>query len=594
MKRKAFAALCAVTVMAGAVCAAAPVTTKAAPAPLASYDFEDGFGDMTPGAKGETAAPSIATNDIKGGVAQIEFGANGAESYTTFPNPFVGKELSAATISAWVNIPETASFFEWDCLIGFNNADVVSDSTAAGAKLTLEARPYLCWNAGADDNWIDLKSPTLAYDGNLGKWQHYAVVLTPEGQTLYINGEAVTAPEAASGAGLDNASILTFLSAENTSAYLGLGSFWGSQGTLIDDVSFYDTALTADEIKEAAGIETVLAAQPEIGVPTPAPTPTPVEIVRVDLSTVTAAVPEGYSAYYKFEGNMKDEVSGQEGITVGLKYNAEEFVPTSYNTGVKGQAMVFDGLGGAKLPVGPKSKQYTISADWYINKSTQFSPVIFLGNLYENGIIRGEDSDAQWVSIAAQGNRENLADGPMVWSRNVPGEAAWNDCFLADNKSLEEGKWYNVTVVADKASATIYVDGTAIATGPIGDIVDDTTAIYLGVNAWDAPFNGMVDNLYIYDRCLTADEVASLAKESLVVEAGPAPTEEPEATPTPEPTKAPEVTKDAEATPIATPAASGDAKEDGSNTGLVVGIVVVVLLAAAAGAVVVMKKKQSK
>ena len=100
MKKKAFAALCAATVMAGAVSAAAPVTAEAAPAPLVSYDFEDGFGDMTPGAKGETAAPSIVTNDIKGGAAQVEFGANGAESYATFPNPFVGKELSAATISA--------------------------------------------------------------------------------------------------------------------------------------------------------------------------------------------------------------------------------------------------------------------------------------------------------------------------------------------------------------------------------------------------------------------------------------------------------------------------------------------------------------
>lgn len=589
MKKKAFAALCAATVMAGAVSAAAPVTAEAAPAPLVSYDFEDGFGDMTPGAKGETAAPSIVTNDIKGGAAQVEFGANGAESYATFPNPFVGKELSAATISAWVNIPDTASFFEWDCLIGFSNGDVVNDSAAPGARLTLEARPYLCWNAGADDNWIDLKSPTLAYDGNLGKWQHYAVVLTPEGQTLYVNGETVTAPESASGAGLDNASILSFLSAENTSAYLGLGSFWGSQGALMDDISFYDTALTAEEIKETAGIDTVLAAQPEIGVPTPAPTPTPVEIVRVDLSTVTAAVPEGYSAYYKFEGNMKDEVSGLEGITVGLKYNAKEFVPTSYNTGVKGQAMVFDGLGGAKLPVGPKSKQYTISANWYINKATQYSPVIFLGNLYENGILRGEDSDAQWISIAPLGHKEVLSDGPMVWSRNVPGEAAWNDCVQPDNKSLEEGKWYNVTVVADGASATIYVDGTAIVTGPVADIVDETTAIYLGVNAWDAPFNGMVDNLYIYDRCLNADEVASLAKESLVVEEGSAPTEEPTATPTPEPTKEP-----AETTPVVTPASSGDTKEDSSNTGLVVGIVVVVILVAAAGAVVVMKKKQSK
>ena len=205
MRRKVFATLCAATLFFGAVSVAAPQGVKAAPAPLASYDFEDGMGDMEPAANGETAAPSLATDEIKGGAIKLEFGANGAESYTTFANPYVGKELSAATITAWVNVPEDAGFWEWDCLFGF---------TDGVKKLTFQTRPYLCWNAGGEDaNFIDLKGP-LVFDNQKGRWVNYAVVITPEGQTLFINGEEVTTPEIGNGEGYNAADLLPFLSAE--------------------------------------------------------------------------------------------------------------------------------------------------------------------------------------------------------------------------------------------------------------------------------------------------------------------------------------------------------------------------------------------
>ena len=78
MRRKVFATLCAAAMLVSAVSVAAPQTVKAAPTPLASYDFEDGFGDMTAAANGDTAAPSLATDEVKGGTVKLEFGANGA------------------------------------------------------------------------------------------------------------------------------------------------------------------------------------------------------------------------------------------------------------------------------------------------------------------------------------------------------------------------------------------------------------------------------------------------------------------------------------------------------------------------------------
>ncbi len=590
MRRKVFATLCAATLFFGAVSVAAPQGVKAAPAPLASYDFEDGMGDMEPAANGETAAPSLATDEIKGGAIKLEFGANGAESYTTFANPYVGKELSAATITAWVNVPEDAGFWEWDCLFGF---------TDGVKKLTFQTRPYLCWNAGGEDaNFIDLKGP-LVFDNQKGRWVNYAVVITPEGQTLFINGEEVTTPEIGNGEGYNAADLLPFLSAETTKAYLGFGSFWGSQGALLDDITFYDAVLTADEIKEACKIDEVIAAMPELVLPDPTPTPEPVVYEKVDLSTVTAAVPEGYSSYYAFDGDLTDSVTGQTGNTVGYYIHLEADSPDpSFETGVKGQAVAFYGFGdGVKLPTAPKGSQYTVSINWYLKKEAQYTPGIFMGNFHDDGSLMGGDEDAQWISISPLGFQENLVDGPMVWSRNVPGGLAWNDLVRLGNDLLKKEVWTNVTVVADGAVGTIYVDGSIAAQGPIADIVGEGTQLFLGVNAWDPVFNGYMDNLYIYDRSLTAEEVASLAKESLtVVEADPTPTPEP----TPEPTATeapvePESTSAPTDAPTVTPATdtAAPAEDEGSNTGLIVGIVIAVVVVAGVVAAVMMKKKKN-
>lgn len=590
MRRKVFATLCAAAMLVSAVSVAAPQTAKAAPAPLVSYDFEDGLGDMTAGANGESVAPSLATDEVKGGTVKLEFGAHDAESYTTFANPYVGKELSAATITLWVNVPEDAAFWEFDNLLAFFD----------GAKrLTFQARPYLCWNAATEEsaNWIDVKGP-MVFDNQKGRWVNYAVVITPEGQTLYVNGEQVTEPLVENGDNYTPADVLPFLSAETTQAYLGFGSFWGSQGAYLDDITFYDVALTADEIKEACNIEAVLAAMPELVVPDPTPTPEPVVYEKVDLSTVTAAVPEGYSSFYAFDGDLTDAVTGQTGNTVGYQINFEADEEMAYyETGVKGQAVAFYGFGDAvKLPTAPKGSQYTISVDWYLKKTSQYTPGVFLVNYYDDGNFKGSDEDAQWVSIAPLGWQADLIDGPMVWSRNVPGGAAWNDLFRAGNDLAKLETWFNVTVVADGATATIYVDGSVVAEGPIADIIDGTTQLYLGVNAWDTVFNGNMDNLYIYDRCLTAEEVASLAKDSLtVVQADPTPTPEPTATEAPAatattaPTQAPAATS----TTAPTQAASASADDDSSsNTGLIVGIVIAVVVVAGVAVAVVMTKKK--
>ena len=124
-----------------------------------------------------------------------------------------------------------------------------------------------------------------------------------------------------------------------------------------------------------------------------------------------------------------------------------------------------------------------------------------------------ENSWHEYILNNTAGWQGTLASGPMVWSRNVSGGAAWNDLYKADNNSVTTGEWHNITVAAKGAEAKLYVDKELVAAGPIADIIDSTTKMYLGVNAWDTPFNGAIDNFMLFDKTLSASQIAMIGEK---------------------------------------------------------------------------------
>ena len=171
-------------------------------------------------------------------------------------------------------------------------------------------------------------------------------------------------------------------------------------------------------------------------------------------------------------------------------------------------ALTFTGEGsnGVLLDSAPSGPNYTISFDAYLNASTIHTPFVFLAD-YDGETALSDDSNAKWVSIAPQGWQKTLDDGPMIWSRDVTGGNTWNDLYSAGNKKLSLDKWQNITVTADGTKGTIYVDGTKVAEGPIAGIIDGTTKMFVGVNFWNTPLNGSIDNIRIYNSTLTASQV---------------------------------------------------------------------------------------
>ena len=88
--------------------------------------------------------------------------------------------------------------------------------------------------------------------------------------------------------------------------------------------------------------------------------------------------------------------------------------------------------------------------------------------------------------------------------------------LIAGSGDLETGAWTHVAAVYDGRTMRLYKDGRAVGSMPkTGAIdVDASVPAWIGDNPPDAgsrPFLGLMDDVRIYSRALTAGEVADLA-----------------------------------------------------------------------------------
>ncbi len=329
--------------------------------------------------------------------------------------------------------------------------------------------------------------------------------------------------------------------------------------------------------------------------------------IMVVSSTVMtfADTTTGLIGQYDFEGNVKNEVTGTAATITSSKVNVDATgsEEVEYANGVNGSAVALNGLisayGLELTDAVPSSNTFTFSYDiWYTSYST-YSPVLFLSTSWE-------DADAAWASFGC-GWQASLAYAAGVWIHDIPGKTPqeWMDVWqsggttsLVDSDGNWAG-WTNVTYSVDAGVVTIYVNGEDIgayaagydATTAVLNIVTEASRLFVGVNAWDSPVSAAIDNLYIYDRALTADDVKELIADRDYDAATKPEIKQPETTSN-KPTTA-NVNNADYLQPVETTTA---AQTNNSNSGMILGIavaVVVVIVVVVVVAVVAGKKKSA-
>jgi len=182
----------------------------------------------------------------------------------------------------------------------------------------------------------------------------------------------------------------------------------------------------------------------------------------------------GLVSHYKFDGDAADSVGDNDGTEVGE--------PT-YAAGLHNQAINLDG-----------SNDYVACGN---DASFEITGPITL-----SALIKGTFNKS-WSGIIAKGYDWLLARGT--------GDEAVFYCLglssVSGSTNINDNQWHHVAGVYNGSMLYLYVDGRLdTCKSASGSLNVSSSNVYIG----SASFNGLIDDVRIYDRALSADEIETL------------------------------------------------------------------------------------
>jgi len=257
------------------------------------------------------------------------------------------------------------------------------------------------------------------------------------------------------------------------SQYAALGRHWWNNGyetstrltAVFDDVRIYNRALSDEEIVKLAGQDV------------------------------------GLVAYYPFTGNANDASGhGHDGTVLGAQLTSDRF-------GHANSAYRFDGLNDYIRIA--DHEDFTVSdvslCAWI--KTSDKSDMKHILSCWAYGV------SPQWYNlwlISGEGTvRVGMDKGGYFDVNRATGTS-----------DTANGDWHFVVAVRDTANSElkVYVDGVLETTvyGVFSDVLNPRADFWIGgQSGWPSRyFNGIIDDVRIYNRAITTDEIAALYTES--------------------------------------------------------------------------------
>ncbi|WGL16081.1 family 43 glycosylhydrolase [Microbulbifer bruguierae] len=207
------------------------------------------------------------------------------------------------------------------------------------------------------------------------------------------------------------------------------------------------------------------------------------------------------TAWFPFENDLT-EAAGRFDPATATGDRIFNSGSIAYGAGQEGQALQLDGTNGVLLPEGLiNNYEYTVSF-WANPTVINGFTTAFFGAVNEQIDGAGLPFSTNWVSFLPQGWDGNT----MLWS----GSEAWFDGSAGER--IAEGAWTHMAFSVNKGLVNVYLNGEQkFSAGNVADFFTGNTGKFaLGVNYWDLPYNGMIDELKIYEAALSAEEVKFL------------------------------------------------------------------------------------
>lgn len=307
------------------------------------------------------------------------------------------------------------------------------------------------------------------------------------------------------------------------------------------------------------------------------------------MTTMAADVPTDYEAWFTFDETTDDATQVGQGANTTAGTAVETEKTFNYVDGKDGKAIAIndgetqDNIGLDTNVVLNSTDSFTITF-WAKAYEAKFaSPLVWVG--------AADQSTEAWIGLWAGFNAGTWGDTVGIGSNDATGARVGATKALSETGEFGYD-YITMTVDATTHEGVLYYNGTEVArTEAELAALTDGAHVYVGANAWDAPSHMEMDNLVIYKRVLSADEVAALYGVNGVPDADAEEVEQEETEANEAVTFKPSLTTpglDEETTAAAT------TEEDSSSTTIIIVVVVVVLVVAVvAGVLVATKKKKA-
>lgn len=460
-----------------------PQSEELSPAPISYWKFDEGAGT--------TAYDSIGNNN------GIITGVN----YLLEDQCLSGKCLNFnGSGSPNINIPTSTS-------LNFGNENFTISAWALNRDYTYPKSNFMikksnqCFTDGSNNSGFDIghsyKSNgidicirdisnnyvrnTLVFDNGfypsqlINKWTHYTFIFNrTSGKIIaYINGVKQN----------NELNISTVTESINSSANLTLGTMYGWQTDgIYDEVKIYSYTRTADQIKQDYNSRGSLSGSGvNLGI----------------QSSTTPSLESSLLAYYKFNEGVgitvfDSSTNKKSGVFFGTT------LPTWSKNCKSGNCVNFTSINGNKITTNTiynNDSEYTIST--YIHPSStgggQFRIIIgsAMGNNIDSAIVLPPDGSNN------------------ICYHNYSGTGDTNYC--STNNPLLINQWQHVSLTFKNNEVNLFHNGINVKNVSIGKtntnnyvlIGGATTDSYGGARFFD----GLIDEVKIYDRALTPEEV---------------------------------------------------------------------------------------
>ena len=283
---------------------------------------------------------------------------------------------------------------------------------------------------------------------------------------------------------------------------------------------------------------------------TTAPTTTEAPTTTAPVAAEKEELPEAF-AHITFDGTDEGYTAVEQvadlGSLTGANFGiAPVDVTFGYTDGPVGKCIYLTGKYGLDLNLKPTNTDaYTVSYWMNADRLANYGATLQIG--YNMGMAADVGNNVTWMNITQSDWGADAAKiFPIVWSRNEASDAAdgtdcWPWMYGWDDSIHGKKEWVHVTVVCSgevqnsplgstTAGAQYYINGVKVYDSAdnfnnntyfeytwdatlapnIMKPGDSEFESLFGINYWDTVFKGYVDDLYVFDKALTAGQVASL------------------------------------------------------------------------------------